>query len=147
MIKKQQSSVSAPTIPKLQVPNQSMLKPPQPNISPNQSSMQFVTFLPEPRFDPKDYISAETSSKDILLFKEIFDFLDCNNNGALQPMDLRRAFTQLGKYNIKKNLVYQIMSDFDQDQSGIIEFREFVKMMTMKPCEEDTVEDIERVYY
>jgi Ca2+-binding EF-hand superfamily protein len=39
------------------------------------------------------------------------------------------------------------MSDFDTDESGIIEFKEFVKMMTMKPCTEDTVEDIANVYY
>jgi Ca2+-binding EF-hand superfamily protein len=38
------------------------------------------------------------------------------------------------------------MSDFDTDESGIIEFREFVKMMTIKPCEEDTADDIEKVF-
>jgi len=38
------------------------------------------------------------------------------------------------------------MADFDTDESGIIEFREFVKMMTIKPCEEDTLEDIEKVF-
>ena len=35
-----------------------------------------------------------------------------------------------------------MLSDFDHDESGIIEFREFVKMMTIRPSEEDTDEDI-----
>ena len=38
------------------------------------------------------------------------------------------------------------MSDFDTDESGIIEFREFVKMMTIKPCEDDTKDDIEKIF-
>ena len=38
------------------------------------------------------------------------------------------------------------MSDFDTDESGIIEFREFIKMMTVKPCELDTENDIEKVF-
>lgn len=57
-------------------------------------------------------------------------------------MDLRRAFETIGKYNPKKSLIYKILADFDSDQSGIIEFKEFVKMMTMKPCEEDSEEDL-----
>jgi hypothetical protein len=31
-----------------------------------------------------------------------------------------------------------MLSDFDTDESGIIEFQEFVKIMTMKPCENDS---------
>jgi Ca2+-binding EF-hand superfamily protein len=38
------------------------------------------------------------------------------------------------------------MSDFDTDESGIIEFKEFVKMMTMNPSESDTHEDINHVF-
>lgn len=38
------------------------------------------------------------------------------------------------------------MSDFDTDESGIIEFREFIKMMTIKPCEQDTADDIDKIF-
>jgi Ca2+-binding EF-hand superfamily protein len=38
------------------------------------------------------------------------------------------------------------MSTFDADDGGEISFKEFVKLMTQKPCENDTVEDIERIF-
>ena len=38
------------------------------------------------------------------------------------------------------------MSVFDTDDGGEISFKEFVKLMTQKPCESDTVEDIERIF-
>lgn len=38
------------------------------------------------------------------------------------------------------------MADFDQDESGIIEFREFVKMMTIRPSEKDTDDDILKIF-
>ena len=38
------------------------------------------------------------------------------------------------------------MSDFDTDESGIIEFKEFVGMMTMKPCKDDTEDDIRNIF-
>lgn len=38
------------------------------------------------------------------------------------------------------------MADFDTDESGIIEFKEFAKMMTMRPCHDDTLDDILNVF-
>jgi Ca2+-binding EF-hand superfamily protein len=58
--------------------------------------------VPQPRFDPKDYIDSNTTEKDVVLYKEVFDFLDSNNNGALQPMDIRKAFSCLGHYRPPK---------------------------------------------
>lgn len=52
---------------------------------------------------------------------------------------------QYGGYHCKRNFVYQIIAIYDADLSGEINFREFVKMMTKKPCENDKNEDIERV--
>lgn len=39
-----------------------------------------------------------------------------------------------------------MIADFDQDQSGIIEFREFVRMMSMHPGEKDTEDDFINVF-
>lgn len=38
------------------------------------------------------------------------------------------------------------MSVFDADDGGEITFKEFVKLMTQKPCTSDTEEDIERIF-
>jgi Ca2+-binding EF-hand superfamily protein len=38
------------------------------------------------------------------------------------------------------------MSVFDADDGGEITFKEFVKLMTQRPYESDSVEDIERIF-
>lgn len=99
----------------------------------------------EPKFDPMDYVRPELSIRDIEIYKEIFDIFDSQRAGALMPFDLRKAFLNCG-YKIPRKLVYQIISDFDGDESGHIDFHEFVSMMTMTPCQQDTDEEIRRVF-
>lgn len=99
----------------------------------------------EEKFDPKDYILPETTERDIEIFKEIFDTMDTENDGILKPFDFRKAFVHFN-YNIPKKLVYQIISDFDGDESGVIEFREFVNMMVKFPCKSDSDDDIRRTF-
>ena len=56
--------------------------PPSPNAS-YINATQFVTYVAEPRFDPHDFVQGSTTIRDVLLYKEIFDFLDFNKNGVL----------------------------------------------------------------
>ncbi len=98
------------------------------------------------KFEARDYVVAECSERDVEIYKQIFDFFDTDNDGMLTPMDLRKAMMQFGGYNPKKNFVYQMMSEYDTDESGEINFKEFVKMMTFKPCLNDTTEDIRKVF-
>ena len=64
----------------------------------------------------------------------------------LTPMDLRKCIRDYGGCKPGRPFVYVAMSCFDADDGGQITFREFVKMMTQKPCNADTEEDIERVF-
>ncbi|CAD8181429.1 unnamed protein product [Paramecium octaurelia] len=141
---KKKNTISAPTLPQNKLVASQLVPPPQ-QLSPTNSTSSFIP--PEPKFDPNDYITATTTKRDIILYKEIFDFLDSNNNGVIQPMDLRKAFAMVGKYQPKKQILYQMIADFDSDQSGIIEFREFVRMMSTHPGEKDTDEDYANVFY
>jgi len=97
------------------------------------------------KFDPMDYVRPELTIRDIEIYKEIFDCFDTQRAGSLMPFDLRKAFINCG-YKIPRKLVYQIISDFDGDESGHIDFHEFVNMMTMTPCEQDDDEAIKRVF-
>ena len=99
----------------------------------------------EVKFDPLDYARPELSIRDIEIYKEIFDCFDSMHSGFLAPFDLRKAFLNCG-YKIPKKLVYQIISDFDGDESGGIDFNEFVNMMLMTPCQKDTDEQIKRIF-
>lgn len=64
----------------------------------------------------------------------------------LTPLDLRKAIREYGGYKPGRAFVYVAMSVFDADDGGEISFKEFVRVMTHKPCENDTVEDIERIF-
>ncbi len=89
---------------------------------------------------------AECSVRDIEIFKQVFDFLDDDYDGMLTPMDLRKAIKDYGGYKPGRPFVYVAMSVFDADDGGEITFKEFVKLMTQKPCESDTVQDIQRIF-
>lgn len=99
----------------------------------------------EERFDPMEYVRPELSVREVEIYKEIFDCFDSLRSGTLAPFDVRKAFLNCG-YKIPKKLVYQIISDFDGDESGAIDFEEFVNMMMMTPCQKDTEDEIRRVF-
>ncbi len=62
-------------------------------------------------------------------YKELFDLFDVKKTGVLTPIDLRALFEMFG-YHTRKESIYQIISEFDQDESGGISFYEFLKIMT-----------------
>ena len=97
-------------------------------------------------FDPKEFMVAECSVHDIEIFKQVFDFLDDDYDGMLTPMDLRKAIRDYGGYKPGRPFVYVAMSVFDADDGGQITFKEFVKLMTVRPCDADTEEDISRIF-
>ena len=72
------------------------------------------------------------------MFKQVFDYLDDDHDGMLTPLDLRKTIRDYGGYKPGRYFVYGVMSKFDADDGGEISFKEFVKMLTVKPCEEDT---------
>lgn len=102
---------------------------------------------PREEFRPKDYISVGVTERDVEMYKEVFDLFDVHKIGNLTPNDLRNALEMFG-YHPKKHLIYQIISDIDRDESGGLDFGEFLKIMTdqTRPCDEDVEEDYVRVF-
>lgn len=98
-------------------------------------------------FDPKNYISVGVTERDVEMYKEVFDLFDVHKIGVLTPNDLRNALEMFG-YHPKKHLIYGIISDLDSDESGGLDFCEFLKIMTdqTRPCDRDVQEDYERVF-
>ena len=98
-------------------------------------------------FNPKDYLYVGITEREVEMYKEIFDLFDINGIGSLSPNDLRNALEMFG-YHPKRNIVYQIISDLDSDESGGISFHEFLKIMTdqTRPCDDDTEDDYERIF-
>lgn len=73
---------------------------------------------PNVNFDPKDYITAECDERDVVIFKQVFDYLDDDHDGMLTPLDLRKAIKEYGGYKPPRSFVYVAMSVFDADDGG-----------------------------
>ena len=132
------------TTPYRKSPNRSFLSFKQ---SPSKSNQSFISFTdnPEKFFNPIEHLLPETTETDIEVYKELFDLLDTFNSKSLTPFDFHRAFLSQD-YKIPKRFIYQIISDFDGDERGVIDFDDFVKMMVMTPCKNDNEKDIRKVF-
>lgn len=51
--------------------------------------------------------------------------------GTIDPKELKAAMQSLG-FEAKNQTIYQMIADIDKDESGSIDFEEFLDMMTAK---------------
>ena len=96
-------------------------------------------------FNPRDYRSAGLNEEDIIELKEVFDYYDSTGMGVLLPNDLKLLLTQHG-FNPAKKTIYEIIAEFDADETGGISFLEFMKAMGTKPIKNESKRDIEKVF-
>ena len=66
-------------------------------------------------------------------------------SGVVDPQELKNAFVSLG-FGGQNKFVYQILAELDDDQSGGIDFAEFLDLMTARISDKDSKEDIEKVF-
>lgn len=60
-------------------------------------------------FDPKKWLKPGFEEKDILQLKEVFEQFDTDNDGILNPLDIRSAMTAYG-FNAKRDTISHIMA-------------------------------------
>ncbi len=63
----------------------------------------------------------------------------------MDPAELKEAFVNLG-FTGQNKFVYQIMAELDEDQSGGIDFAEFLRLATAKIGEKDTRVEVNKVF-
>jgi centrin-1 len=73
--------------------------------------------------------------------REAFDLFDTDGSGSIDAVELKVAMRALG-FESKSEDIRKMLEKIDEDRSGVIEFDEFVKMMTDKMGERDTKEKI-----
>lgn len=76
------------------------------------------------------------TDQDINDIREAFDLFDLDGNGAISVDELYSAMESLGVES--KGTIQQVLTRFDKNRSGDIDFEEFVDMMTSSML---TVED------
>ena len=77
--------------------------------------------------------------------KEAFDLFDTDKSGEIDTDELKQALSNLG-IDAKNQTLQNMINDIDKNQSGTIDFDEFIDMMTAKMSDKDTREDLKKVF-
>ena len=87
-------------------------------------------------FNPDPYVTATASKETVTDLKKAFDILDEDRSGMVSPAEITKYFEQLGLMT-KNKLIYQVLAEMDADNSGGIDFEEFVKFITSRVTDKD----------
>ncbi|CEO95687.1 EF-hand domain-containing protein [Plasmodiophora brassicae] len=85
------------------------------------------------------------SSEEIEELHEAFNLFDTDGTGEIDPQELKQAMQSLG-YDVKNQMVYQVLESLDKDGDKRINFNEFLDMMTARMSSKDSREDIMKVF-
>jgi len=96
-------------------------------------------------FKAEDYATVLIPVEEVRDIKTAFDIFDGDGSGIVDPQELKRAFEQLG-FQGKNKFIYQILAELDDDQSGGIDFPEFLRLATAKLGDKDSRAEIEKVW-
>ncbi|KAJ7539414.1 hypothetical protein O6H91_11G091500 [Diphasiastrum complanatum] len=77
--------------------------------------------------------------------REAFDLFDTDNSGTIDAKELKVAMRALG-FETKKEDIERMIADVDKNNSGSIDFEEFVYMMTDKMGERESREEIMKAF-
>ncbi|KAH8069709.1 Ca2-binding protein [Aureococcus anophagefferens] len=84
----------------------------------------------------KTYERPGLSEDEIEEIREAFNLFDTDGSGTIDPKELKAAMQSLG-FEAKNQTIYQMIGDIDKDNSGTIDFEEFLDMMA-KMSDKDT---------
>lgn len=96
-------------------------------------------------FDVSEYQRHGLSKEEISEIKEAFDLFDTDGGGSIDPKELKEAMNSLG-LEARNQTIYQMITDLDADNSGAIEFKEFLDLMTARMSDRDSKDDIKKVF-
>jgi Ca2+-binding EF-hand superfamily protein len=96
-------------------------------------------------FNPDDYVTTILPKDEVIEIRQAFEIFDSDGSGVLDPRELKQAFTDLG-FSGENKFVYQILAELDEDQSGGIDFGEFLRLATAKIGEKDSRVEIDKVF-
>ena len=77
--------------------------------------------------------------------KEAFDLFDTDGSGAIDAKELKVAMRALG-FEPKKEEIKKMIADADKGQGGVIDFSDFLDMMTVKMAERDPREEMLKAF-
>ena len=93
----------------------------------------------------EDYATLTIPVEEVRDIKTAFDIFDGDLSGVVDPQELKHAFEQLG-FGGQNKFVYQILAELDDDQSGGIDFAEFLRLATAKLSDKDSRAEVDKVW-
>ena len=96
-------------------------------------------------FNAKSYEKNGLTEDEVMEIKEAFDLFDTDKSGEIDTDELKQALSNLG-IDAKNQTLQNMINDIDKNQSGTIDFDEFIDMMTAKMSDKDTREDLKKVF-
>ena len=88
---------------------------------------------------------AQLSEDQKTEIKEAFDLFDTDGSGTIDQKELKVAMRALG-FEPKKEEIMKMIRDADQDNSGVIDFPEFLDMMTQRMSDRDPKDDMLKAF-
>jgi len=88
-------------------------------------------------FNPDDFVTITLPREEVIEIRTAFEVFDDDGSGVLDPSELKQAFVDLG-FTGQNKFVYQILAELDEDQSGGIDFAEFLRLATAKIGDKDS---------
>lgn len=76
---------------------------------------------------------------------EAFTLFDTDGSGTIEPRELKAAMQSLG-FETKNPTIFQMIADLDRDNSGAIEFDEFLDAITSKLGDRETRDGIHKIF-
>ena len=86
-------------------------------------------------------MTENLTEEQIAEFKEAFQIFDKNGDGSITTKELGTVMRSLGQSPSEEEL-QNMISEVDADQSGSIDFKEFLNIMAKKMKETDTEEEL-----
>ncbi len=77
--------------------------------------------------------------------REAFDLFDTDGSGTIDAKELKVAMRALG-FEPKKEEIKKMIADADKGQGGVIDFSDFLDMMTVKMAERDPREEMLKAF-
>jgi centrin-1 len=93
----------------------------------------------------EDYVTLTLPLEEVKDIKTAFDIFDGDGSGTVDPQELKVAFQQLG-FEGNNKFIYQILAELDDDYSGGIDFKEFIRLATAKIEDKSSRGDTDKIW-
>lgn len=85
------------------------------------------------------------STEDLEKFKQMFMMFDKDGDGTVSTKELGAVMRSIGLYPTEEELE-EMIDEADRDDSGTVDFHEFVNLMAKRETEKETEEDLKQVF-